>query len=269
MNLSYPGNGHTPAVMTGGPPDHPARRPVPGGAPPGRHVASRAPVRTPVELDYRLRGLGAEPPPGQSHPMPLPGPAPASAPTDRRRRRRGPVLAKVAVLLILATVAVLLLQAFVVQPFSVPGNEMSPALQAGDRILVLKSGLLEGPIRAGQIVVFRAPRSLPCTIAAVGGGDLVLRVVALPGQTIWSVGQTIFVGGRALHEPGWYAKRSGQVGSTPIPATTLSPGQYYVLADNRAAGCDSRAFGPVPKSSIVGEGIAIVMRDGHAFFGTL
>jgi signal peptidase I len=201
--------------------------------------------------------------------MPLPGAAPASAPTDRRRRSRGPLLAKAAVLLALATVAVLLLQAFVVQPFSVPGNEMSPALQAGDRILVVKSSLLEGSIRSGQIVVFHAPRSLPCTITEVGGGDLVLRVVAVPGQTIWSVGETIFVDGRPLHEPGWYSRQSGQVGSTPVPATTLARNQYFLLGDNRANACDSRAFGPIPRSSIVGEGIAIVMRNGHAFFGTM
>ena len=33
---------------------------------------------------------------------------------------------------------------------------MTPTLQAGDRILVLKSGLLEGPVRRGEIVVFHS-----------------------------------------------------------------------------------------------------------------
>jgi signal peptidase I len=166
-------------------------------------------------------------------------------------------------------VAVLLLQSYVIQPFAVPGNAMSPTLQAGDRILVLKSGLLEGPIRSGDIVVFRPPRSLGCTVVGGRGGDLVLRVVALPGDTIWSVGETIFVDGRLLRERGWYNPRSGQVGSTPIRSTALGRDQYFVLADNRSDACDSRVFGPISRSSVVGEGIAIVGRHGHVFLGTL
>jgi signal peptidase I len=101
------------------------------------------------------------------------------------------------------------------------------------------------------------------------GGDLVLRVVALPGETIWSVDDTVFVDGLPLPERGWYDPRFGQLGSTPLTSTTLGPGQYFVLADNRSDACDSRAFGPISQSSIVGEGIAIVGRYGHVFFRTL
>jgi type IV secretory pathway protease TraF len=38
-----------------------------------------------------------------------------------------------------------------------------------------------------------------------------------------------------------------------------------VLADNRSDACDSRAFGPISQASIVGEGMAIVVRGGHVF----
>ena len=174
-----------------------------------------------------------------------------------------------AILLVVAALAAWLVPAFVVQSFSVPGGAMSPTLQAGDRILVVKSGLLEGPIRSGEIVVFRASRSLPCTVVGGRASDLVLRVVALPGDTIWSVGDTIFIDGRPLSERGWYNPRSGQVGSRPIPSTTLVQNQYYVLGDNRSGSCDSRVFGPISGSSIVGEGIAIVVRHGHVFLGRL
>lgn len=186
-----------------------------------------------------------------------------------RRRPRATLLVKLAVFVAVAAVAVVLLQAFVIQPFSVPGDAMAPTVQAGDRLLVLKSGLLEGSIRRGEIVVLHPPRSLPCTVVGGNSGDLVLRVVALPGEVIQSAKGQVLVDGRRLLERGWYDPRFGQLGSTPIASTTLAADQYFVLADNRSDACDSRLFGPISRSSVVGEGIAVVSRHGHLFFGTL
>jgi signal peptidase I len=223
-------------------------------------------VRPPEQLDRRLRGLHTEPTDQATA-----TPAGASTQTDQHHHYhlRGSVVAKVAVFLAVAVLAVLLLQRFVIQPFAVSGDAMAPTLQPGDRILVVKSGLLEGPIRSGQIVVFHPPQSLPCTVVGGRVGDLVLRVVALPGDTIWSVGDTIFVDGRPLREQGWYDARFGSIGSTPIRSTTLAPGQYFVMADNRSDACDSRAFGPISRSSVVGEGTVIVGRHGHVYIGSL
>jgi signal peptidase I len=264
---SPPENGNGPATTVGHDPESATRPPadqLADGS--GRHNGDLATgrataVRSAEELDYRLRGLRLEP----TDAVPT---TPARKDHGQRHRRRR-LLARVAVFAAVAALAVLLLQAFVVQPFSVPGNAMAPNLQAGDQILVLKSGLLEGPIRSGEIVVFHPPQTLPCTVVGGRSGDLVLRVVALPGQAIWSFGDTIFVDGRPLHEHGWYDPRFGQVGSTPIRSTTLPRGQYFVMADNRSDACDSRVFGPISTSSVVGEAIAVVGRDGHVFFGTL
>jgi signal peptidase I len=271
-------NGDQPAVIAGGGQDHPEGTPgsevAAATGPPGsgaagrtgRHArggaANRATTfRLAQRLDHRLRGLRTEPTDDV--------PATPARTDHQQQHRRGPLLAKVAAFVALAAFAVLLLQAFVIQPFAVPGDAMAPTLQAGDRILVLKSGLLEGPIRNGEIVVFHPPQSLRCTVVGGRGADLVLRVVALPGQVIWSVGDTIFVDGRPLRERGWYDPRSGQVGSTPIRSTALAADQYFVMADNRLDACDSRVFGPISKSSVVGEGIAVVGRHGHVFFATL
>jgi len=267
MSLSSSDNGDAAAVMDDTRPD------LLGGHPPlaaldtGRHHRSEVPrrataVRLPVELDYRLRGLSADP-------ADYVATAPTRPGRRRRPRRNGPLVAKAAVLLALAGLVAWLLQAFVAQPFSVPGKAMSPTVQAGDRILVVKPGLLEGPIHSGEIVVFRSPQFLPCSVGGGSGGGLVLRVVALPGQTIWSIGNTVFVDGRPLAERGWYSPRSGPVGSRPIPNTRLTGNQYYVMADNRSDACDSRVFGPISKSSIVGVGTAIVVRHGHVFLRKL
>jgi signal peptidase I len=247
--------GDSPAVVAGGP--RPGA-PDDSGRPVRDEAAGRGATRLPQELDYRLRGLGTLEP---DH-VPV-----TPTRTDHRQHRRGPFLAKAIAFLAVAALAVPLLQHFVIQPFAMPGNAMSPSLQAGDRILVLKSSLLEGPLRSGEIVVFRPRQSLPCSVVGGRSGDLVLRIVALPGDTIRSAGETILVDGRTLSERGWYDPHFGQVGSTPIRSTTLAPGEYFVLDDNRSDACDSRAFGPISQSSVVGEAIAIIGRHGHVYFG--
>jgi signal peptidase I len=266
MSRSSSDNGSRPAVMNGSDPDHAAggagsEAAAGSGNHAGGGVGRATAVRSAQELDYRLRGLRTDPTDDV--------PATSARTNQQQSRRRGPLLAKLAGFVAVAGLAVLLLQAFVIQPFTVPGDAMAPTLRAGDRILVLKSGLLEGPINSGDIVVFHPPKSLPCTVVGGRGGDLALRVVGLPGQVISSVGDTILVDGRPLRERGWYDPRFGQVGTTPIRSTALARGEYFAMADNRADGCDSRVFGPIARSSIVGEGIAVVGRHGHVYFGTV
>ena len=140
---------------------------------------------------------------------------------------------------------------------------MVPTLQMGDQILVVKSSRLAGPIHGGDIVVFRHPKVFACNTGPDQVGDLVQRVIAVPGETIWSVGNKIYVDGKQLQERGWYDSKYGQVGSTPILRTRIASGQYYVMGDNRSNSCDSRVFGPIARSAIVGKVFAVVMRGGH------
>ncbi|MBN1529115.1 MAG: signal peptidase I [Thermoleophilaceae bacterium] len=232
-----------------------------GDSPATKVGGRRRAIRTVPALDRLRRERPAEPA----------GDVPATSPrTDfHRRYRRRPLLVKAAAFAAVAALAVLLLRAFVVQPFDLPGNAMAPSLQNGDRLLVLKSGLVRDSIGRGEIVVFKPRQSLPCTVAGGSGGEMALRVVALPGEEIWSVGDRIFVDGRPLSERGWYDRRFGHVGSTPIRSATLASDQYFVMADRRAGACDSRVFGPIPRSSIAGKGIAVVRRQGHVFLRTL
>ena len=215
-----------------------------------RHTAWTA------EPDYRLRGLEFA---TQA--------APARAPVKKqpRRRRRLRFTFKLLLVLAVAAAGASVVRASFIQPFAVPSASMMPTLQTGDRILVAKSTRLGGSVNRGDIVVFRRPSYFPCSSGHSKSQDMVQRVIAGPGQTIWSLGSKIFVDGRQLRERGWYDKKYGQVGLAPIHRTTVPSGRYFVMGDNRSDSCDSRAFGTIPRSSIVGKVFAIVVRDRHVY----
>ena len=163
-----------------------------------------------------------------------------------------------------AVLIALLLRLTLIAPFTVPSSAMAPTLRAGDRILVLRSSVLTGSIGRGDIIVFRRPAYFPCQ-ASGSGQYLVKRVIGLPGETIWSDHQTIYVDGKQIDESGWYDPRYGAVSSVQISMTTIPAGDYFVLDDNRSNSCDSRSFGAIPGSSAFGKVVAVIGRHGTPY----
>ncbi len=222
---------------------------------------TEARARGAKRYDYRLRGLdlGAV---AAAKDAPAQQLRPRRPPSRRRRRRRaieGIVFIAVAALLTLG------LRASVVEPFSVSSPSMVPTLQVGYRVLVAKPGILPRPIRRGDIIVFRHPPGSTCAEAVGRAQDLVKRVIAVPGEKIWSAGDTIYINGRVLPENGWYNPPYGHVGAAAVHPTVVPAGEYFVMGDNRTDTCDSRVFGPIRSSLIVGKVIATIMRNGHPY----
>jgi signal peptidase I len=160
-----------------------------------------------------------------------------------------------------------LMRAFAFQTFFIPSSSMVPALGVSDRILVQKAFFTWRGVRQGDVVVFGHPPRDHC--GGPQGGDLVKRVIALPGQTIYSAGGSIYVNGRRLAEP--YLPHYDPLGPAIPDATSqhpyrVPPGEFYLLGDNRAISCDSRYWGPVRGSSIVGKVVLVWWHDGHPDF---
>jgi len=207
---------------------------------------------------------------GPADPAPAdPGPAgtgPAGT-GPRRRRRWRRVLAEVTVTILVAVLLASLVRTFAFQTFWIPSSSMVPTLGVYDRILVQKAFFTWSDVREGDIVVFSQPPLDHC--GGAQGGDLVKRVIALPGQTIYSSGNDIYVDGRPLAEP--YLPRDDPLGP-PIPDASsqhpyrVPPGDFYVLGDNRAISCDSRYWGPITGSSIVGKVVLVWWQDDHPEF---
>jgi signal peptidase I len=115
--------------------------------------------------------------------------------------------------------------------------------------------------------VFTRPPLDQCGGSA--GTDLVKRVIALPGQTIYSADGILYVDGRRLREP--YLPPHDPLGP-PIPGATrhdpfhVPAGEFYVMGDNRAISCDSRFWGPIKGSSIVGRVVMLLWHDNRPDF---
>jgi signal peptidase I len=189
--------------------------------------------------------------------------APAGA-GPRRRRRWRRALAETGVIILVAVLLAGLARTFAFQTFWIPSASMTPTLGVYDRVLVQKAFFSWRDVREGDIVVFSHP---PLDDCPGPPGDLVKRVIALPGQTIYSSGNSIYVDGRRLAEP--YLPHYDPLG--PPIASRQHPyrvpaGEFYMLGDNRADSCDSRYWGPITGSSIVGKVVLTFWHDDHPEF---
>lgn len=192
-----------------------------------------------------------------------------SDPQRRRRpwRRWRRAVAEAVIAVLVALLLAGLVRTFVFQTFWIPSSSMVPTLGVYDRILVQKAFFTWHDVHEGDIVVFSHPPLDHC-----GGAqedDLVKRVIALPGQTIYSSGDSIYVDGKLLAEP--YLPRYDPLGP-PVPGASsqhpyrVPPGEFYVLGDNRAISCDSRYWGPIKGSSIIGKVVLVWWHNTHPDF---
>jgi signal peptidase I len=154
------------------------------------------------------------------------------------------------------------LRAYVLQAYYIPSASMEPTLEIGDRILVNRLAYDLHGVGFGDVVVFRAPRTLPNVPT---GSVLVKRVIGLPGQTISSdASGHVIINGRPISDP-WGAHSMSGLG-IPIRKQTVPRGCYFMMGDNRGDSEDSRFFGPVCRNEIIGKVDAVIWRNGHPDF---
>lgn len=176
-------------------------------------------------------------------------------PTSKRAHR----WRETAVVVVVALLVAVLLRLFVVESYFIPSASMEPTLQVGDRILVNKLSYDFHGVHRGDIVVFSRPADEHCGGPVVA--DLVKRVIGSPGETISLSGSGhVVIDGATLHETWLPQSEQGMTYPGP-PGTTydlerpykIPAGTYFVMGDNRKNSCDSRWWGPISKSSIVGK----------------
>jgi signal peptidase I len=149
---------------------------------------------------------------------------------------------------------------------------MLPTFRVGQTVVSDNAALRANPPPLGAIVVFHPPvgadaASPACGAAHEGVGSgrvcgvptadqssqtFIKRVVGLPGDTIALVNGTVIRNGKA--EPRNYrVEPCGQAPACNFPhPVTIPPDEYFVLGDNLPASDDSRFWGPVKRSWLIG-----------------
>jgi len=178
---------------------------------------------------------------------------------------------------------VLVLRSFIVEPFQIPSSSMEPTLEVGDYILVNKfsyglrlpvlgTKIFEvGEPRRGDVIVFFPPDDPRYFIK---------RVIGLPGDRLAYRDKVLYINDEpadqdllALLPPERpvVALLSEQLGEAShlvhnrlrSPAgdfeLVVQPDHYFMMGDNRDNSADSRVWGEVPESNIVGQAFAIWM----------
>jgi signal peptidase I len=149
-------------------------------------------------------------------------------------------LLEIVVIVAAAFVLALLIQQFVVKPFSIPSESMQPTLTKGDRVLVARFVYRFGEPKPGDVIVFHPPTSPK--------EEYIKRVVAVGGDRVSVHDGKLWINGKAMNES--YINEKVMVGT--FPEITVPEGSVFAMGDNRNNSGDSRVFGPVPKSSILG-----------------
>ncbi|MDQ7849797.1 MAG: signal peptidase I [Armatimonadota bacterium] len=159
------------------------------------------------------------------------------------RRARATVVETAKTLLIAFLLAQLIMVS-VAQAFQVEQYSMEPTLLPHDRVLVSKFIYrLREPAR-GDVIVLRYPRNPE--------RNYIKRVIGLPGETIAIRQGTLYVNGQPIREDYLNGETVGDFGPVTVPLDSV-----FVMGDNRNNSEDSRAFGPLKRTLIVGQAILI------------
>ena len=188
----------------------------------------------------------------------------ATPPSGARHRRR--LVIEWATILIVAAVISLLIRTFIFQTFFIPSGSMNPTLWQGDRIIVNKLAVTFGTIHTGDILVFKAPPAV-ATDCGDTVTDLVKRVIGLPGQQLYSIGNTIYVNGKVLDQTWPHYVSLGGSEIAPKNAPIVVPANhYFMMGDNHGNSCDSRTWGTVPRSDVIGKAFIKIWPLSHFGF---
>jgi len=153
--------------------------------------------------------------------------------------------------LVWSLLAALFLLVFI-EPHAVVGSSMLPTLEEGDRLLVETLTPHVGLLLRGQLIVFRDPRDPKHPV-------VIKRIIGMPHETIHVEAHQITI----THPDGRsevFAQGSelGRDGNGDDKTMQLGPYDYFLMGDNRGESRDSRDYGTIQPSEMLGRPLVII-----------
>jgi signal peptidase I len=158
--------------------------------------------------------------------------------------------------LVLTVLIFLGIQPFVAQPYRVQQSSMEVTLLQDQYVLVDKLTPRWAAYNRGDIIVFDPPESW----SPAGSVPFIKRIIGLPSDTVELRDGKVYVNDIALDEP--YINTDGGEPDADPQSTDPQPGgatewiipdgQLLVMGDNRQNSADSRSFGPIEISHVIG-----------------
>ena len=179
-------------------------------------------------------------------------------------RTEGPTYGKKCLLaylliLLIGVSCALYIRKNIVQPFKVPAASMTPTILKDDHVFADKRVYKKEDPKRGDIVVFIYPEDKK--------KNFIKRIVGLPNETVEIKSGSILVNGEPVTQPEIFKKiyyyNKGNYGADG-QVVNVPSGSYFVLGDNSEFSYDSRYWGFVPKSSILGKVYKIFAPENHS-----
>ena len=161
--------------------------------------------------------------------------------------------------IVLTLLIFFVVQNFIAQPYQILQVSMEHTLEPGQYVLVDKLSPHFSDYKRGDVIVFEPPAGIQEDGQNI---PFIKRVVAVGGDTVEVKDGTVWVNGAKLSEPYIFEGQS----TDPITGQTVwkvPSGYLFVMGDHRQESQDSRAFGPIAKSTVIGR--AWVRYWGGAF----
>jgi signal peptidase I len=190
-------------------------------------------------------------------------------------------IVELVVIVLVALGLALGIQAFIVKPYRIPSGSMEPTLQVGQRVLVNRLGMDFGKPHVGEIAVFHPPEGAeqqlcgPTPHMVRPGGTACMEPVAKQSSVnfikriVAGPEDEIFIKeGHVFRKPAGKSQFSAESDGYIRPCSPANPdcsfltpikvpaGHWFMMGDNRGESDDSRFWGPVPTSWIIGGAFA-------------
>jgi signal peptidase I len=141
-------------------------------------------------------------------------------------------------------IIVLVVRLWIAQPFIVSGSSMDPTFDTGEYLLIDELTYHFHEPERGDVIIFKYPKD--------PSQYFIKRIIGLPGETVSISDANVSIleqngATKQLREP--YVRHRGN-GSTLT--VVLGPDEYFVMGDNRPDSSDSRYWGELPRSNIIG-----------------